>query len=309
MKIRYLHDFDDLVQLFPTWQGRFEQLSRGKFMGVLQLARTASMYAHVVEVNQAVHVRGRQNDPKMFIALVHHGNSRSKWQGRGLAAGHIVAGGIDNDANHLAAKGTTHVEFRLDEAEFRNAVALESGEEPGPIGWQAVNAAPEHYFHLEQVFKRYMREASVSFLNHAAHHNLLLEEAMKNAAIAALFPKIGTVTRSGLQAASRSALVSRAEAYLRSRLTLPLTEADLAREMQVRGRTLRLAFQEKFGLGPMAYFQTLRLHAVREVLKKHQARDVAVGEVAQQLGFYHLGRFANYYRRMFGELPSATPLR
>ena len=307
MKILHLLDFDDLVQLFPTWLGRFEQMTRGKFHGALQLARSANMYAHQAEVNQAVHVRGREPEPVMIVALVQRANAASLWQGRQLDPGHIVVRGINVDADHRAARGAVNLQITFGEAQFRNAVQLELGDDPGPMGWQSIQAVPAHFSKLQQVLKHYMQEASVGQLAHVIHVNRLLEEACQRAAIEALFPKFGSNPRSGMQAASRSALVSRAEAYLRSRLTSPLTEADLAREMQVRGRTLRLAFQEKFGLGPMAYFQTLRLHAVRDVLKKHQARDVAVGDVAQQLGFYHLGRFANYYRRMFGELPSATP--
>jgi AraC-like DNA-binding protein len=60
---------------------------------------------------------------------------------------------------------------------------------------------------------------------------------------------------------SRERLVRRAEDYMRAHLGGPLSVLDLCRELAVSERTLHYAFQEVRGLGPMAYFQAVRLNA------------------------------------------------
>ena len=91
---------------------------------------------------------------------------------------------------------------------------------------------------------------------------------------------------------------------MRSRLSDPVGAIDLCRELEISDRTLRLAFRERYGLGPMAFYKGLRLNAVRSRLMA--AQPVAVAAVARELGFHHLGNFAADYRKLFGERPSET---
>jgi hypothetical protein len=37
------------------------------------------------------------------------------------------------------------------------------------------------------------------------------------------------------------------------------------------------------------------------------AEEMSIGDAAARWGFFHLGNFANDYRRLFSELPSQTP--
>ena len=39
---------------------------------------------------------------------------------------------------------------------------------------------------------------------------------------------------------------------------------------------------------------------------RHAPPDVPIRDVAARRGFWHIGRFAQYYRETFGELPSYT---
>ena len=51
------------------------------------------------------------------------------------------------------------------------------------------------------------------------------------------------------------------------------------------------------------YILTQRLHEARRLLRN---TNVSVTEAAVELGFSTPSRFASQYRRLFGELPSAT---
>jgi AraC family transcriptional regulator, ethanolamine operon transcriptional activator len=102
----------------------------------------------------------------------------------------------------------------------------------------------------------------------------------------------------------RARLIRRAEDFMRSRLANPMGAIDLCRELGVSDRTLRKAFRDTYGIGPMVYYRYLRLNVVRSHLLANPT--VTVAEMAQRFGFHHLGNFAADYRRLFGERPSET---
>lgn len=79
----------------------------------------------------------------------------------------------------------------------------------------------------------------------------------------------------------------------------------LCRHTHVGERTLRDGFIEVFGLPPMEYILALRLNRVRRRLRQGGA-NLTVARAATEQGFWHLSRFAEFYRRFFGELPSET---
>ena len=81
---------------------------------------------------------------------------------------------------------------------------------------------------------------------------------------------------------------------------------DLATANRVSERTLRAAFKEYFGLGPVRYFQLLRLHRIHRALKAAAPEKVTVSQILLEHGEWAFGRFAARYRQLFGELPSDT---
>jgi AraC-like DNA-binding protein len=85
-----------------------------------------------------------------------------------------------------------------------------------------------------------------------------------------------------------------------------LSVAQLASAACVSERTLRDAFQQYFGEGPVRYLKARTLHQVRSALKNSDPSLHSVTEVAAQFGVWQLGRFARDYHTLFGELPSAT---
>ena len=101
------------------------------------------------------------------------------------------------------------------------------------------------------------------------------------------------------QTLAAAELAQRADGHL-------LSIADLARQSGVAERTLRTAFQKCYGLSPARYLRISLLNEARRLLRASQPEQNSVTDIAFSLGFWDLGRFASSYRRLFGELPSAT---
>ncbi|MET0309866.1 MAG: helix-turn-helix domain-containing protein [Sphingomonas sp.] len=101
-------------------------------------------------------------------------------------------------------------------------------------------------------------------------------------------------------------IVARFEQALRDRPEEMLSLAAICAAVGVAERTLNLACQGFLGESAVHYARGRRLDLVRERLRVSDPTDTYVTDVAMDYGFWELGRFAQAYRRRFGERPSET---
>jgi AraC-like DNA-binding protein len=99
------------------------------------------------------------------------------------------------------------------------------------------------------------------------------------------------------------------EDYICAHLDAAITRDELADLTGVSIRSLSRAFEEKYGLGPMAFVRQRRLDACYAQLLGSDRDATSVTEVAMSYGFWHLGKFAIAYKETFGESPSETLLK
>ncbi|KVC77773.1 AraC family transcriptional regulator [Burkholderia ubonensis] len=133
----------------------------------------------------------------------------------------------------------------------------------------------------------------------------MFRDAMLGMFLDALDQRIGAERRD-ITHATYSDIVRRCEKHLRERPEEPVTVLELCRALRCSRRTLQTSFQRVADVTPVAYLRTIRLNAVRRLLRTTSAQQLGVGEAAASWGFTHLGYFASEYRDLFGELPSQT---
>ena len=131
----------------------------------------------------------------------------------------------------------------------------------------------------------------------------MFRDAMLGMFLDALEQGIG-VERRDITHATYSDIVSRCEKHLRDRPEEPVTVLELCRALRCSRRTLQTSFQRVADVTPVGYLRTIRLNAVRRLLRTTPVQQLGVGEAAASWGFTHLGYFAREYRDLFGELPS-----
>jgi AraC-like DNA-binding protein len=81
---------------------------------------------------------------------------------------------------------------------------------------------------------------------------------------------------------------------------------DICHGLGVSLRTLQRAFHGTLGIGPSRYLAVRRLARARSALLAADPDETSVTAIVIDCGFWELGRFAGYYRHMFGESPSET---
>src|SRR6202007_347710 len=106
----------------------------------------------------------------------------------------------------------------------------------------------------------------------------------------------------------RYGAMRRAEEYLREHMDRPFSSRALCQATHMSERSIEMLFKEVYGISPRSWSQLARLNAARQELLRADLRTVSVTAVATRWGFYHFGRFSAAYRRLFGEVPSATVL-
>lgn len=82
----------------------------------------------------------------------------------------------------------------------------------------------------------------------------------------------------------------------------PMNVADVCKALNMSRRTLQYHFESTIRINPVAYLRSERLNGVRRMLKT----AASVTDAATYWGFWHFGHFSQEYKKMFGELPSAT---
>jgi AraC-like DNA-binding protein len=114
--------------------------------------------------------------------------------------------------------------------------------------------------------------------------------------------------RDALEASGKSICpkhVSKAYEYMVANAHEAITIEDLTRVTGVSGRALHEGFKRFKGAPPKACLKAIRMEGTRrELLEARDGDDVTV--IAQRWGFFHIGRFASNYQRIFGEKPSQT---
>lgn len=86
----------------------------------------------------------------------------------------------------------------------------------------------------------------------------------------------------------------------------PVRITKLCSQLHVSVSTLESAFKSVTGVSPHTFFLRRRLNQARSILLREDPDQRKVTDIAVELGFSELGRFAVRYRQMFGESPSET---
>jgi AraC-like DNA-binding protein len=103
-----------------------------------------------------------------------------------------------------------------------------------------------------------------------------------------------------------SAVIKRFEEYLAANCELPLYLPQICSATKASERTLRICCHEHLGMGPLKYLWLRRMHLARRALIGSDPATATVTQIVTRCGFWHLGRFAVSYLRLFGESPSVT---
>jgi AraC family ethanolamine operon transcriptional activator len=293
---RCFGDIDEMAQHIAAWDLEYHQLGAGAFRGEVALATATGLQVVTLRWNRAL-VNIGAAPPGMWSFALPLGRTGLRINGRDGAPNEAVTARGGQEFHVATAGPLDFVVASLDLGTFGRHLRTRFGLEeprlppiltmPGRRG-TAVAAAAEALDAIGQLLPAAGPKAAAR-----------LQEKAAELLLSALAPP-----EAPAREPPRWPLARRIETLLRERIEDPPGIRELCEATGATERTLHLAFRDAYRMAPVAYLRRLRLNAVRRALVRVEAPSVT--EAATRFGFFHFGRFAQDYARLFGEAPSAT---
>lgn len=302
---KHTHDADEQAASMHDWNQRYEQLSAGRFDGVVDELRVGPAQVFAESANQVVMQAGHHSGDRLSIALVRTNGAPGWYCGHRLTGEHLIGISSQGDFDLVASVGMQILALSVDTQTLRTLATQLDGPDAQLPEVPTVQHPPPTA--LNQV--RTLLGTALSLGQniapgggHAAARRMLVLSLCD-----ALLGCIGHGTATSAlpaSAASRRRIVGRARQYMQDHVHEVIAVPDLCQAIGTSRRALQYAFEEVMQISPVTYLRTMRLNRVRSELRQCPASTV--GDVAARWGFWHPSRFASEYKALFGELPSTT---
>jgi AraC family transcriptional regulator, ethanolamine operon transcriptional activator len=290
-------DLDEMAESVAAWDDQYEQFSPGSLRADIAVTASPSLEILTQSWNLGLSNHGAAPEGRRSFAFPMIQQRSLRFNGA-VAEGGVVLTGRGGSEYHLLTDGALRlvivsferamIDRRIEERFGCDARTLD---EPRLLRARSADAVREAGWALDALGCA-MVEAGPETLAQ-------IEDQATDILLSAIAPPAAARA-----ATPRESLARRIEETLRNRLLNPPDIGALCEITGAPERTLHLAFHETYGSAPMTYLRLLRLNAVRRVLLRAEERSVTTA--ATRFGFFHLGRFASDYSRLFEETPSAT---
>jgi AraC family ethanolamine operon transcriptional activator len=305
---RSFDDLDEFGSALRGWSVEIRKLDRGGFeSSVLQLDLGEARVLHL-QVRGLVEAAGVAAPGFRSFGLPTEASSPARWCGREVGGRTLNIYDESGSFEALVRPGFESFVVSLSEDLLRqrnelSEVSSRAADQPASIEHDPTTLAPlrrmlETATHWTAIHPRAVDHAAFSEWMRFDLTGRLIELLAR-----------GRSSPPRLVPRQRDRILVRARDWIAQAQPDAYSVADLCRATGAGERTLRRAFLEHYGVSPRDYLKAWRLSGVRRALREADPTEVRVSDVANHWGFWHLGQFAADYRRVFGELPSATLAR
>lgn len=300
-------DADTHAGSLDQWQQNYDQISAGRFFGVVREISLGDMHLFRETTNQALLQRGRTPSSGGVIGVPVGMLADGFFCDQILGSNGVLTVGQKQDFELRTPRCFDLVGIDIDADLYRALVAP-----------RAMAATPEWKI-VPRVITCNER------LNDLRKLLVDIFEALDMDAHRLEAPQTQKVIRSAIighlqesvaiegcgpgmlpNLATRRRIVERARDYTLDNLHDPVTIGELCDHLGISRRTLQYCFQEVMGTNPVDFLRAIRLNNVRRELRAAKPGAVRIADVAARWGFWHLSHFARDYKVMFDELPSDT---
>lgn len=297
-------DIEEHAQGMPGWQLRYDQLTAGRFSGELTELRLGGMQLIRDRANQAMAKNGAAWAGSISFSMpLHSADTHFHCTGHSIIEPSLLVAHADHLPEVQVPADLDLVciaidEQRLQETLHRQNRQFDLAQLPKCYSVLA-GTNPQDLIRLfSSVLDKHSEGAAL--LGHAA-----IRDGIRDAVLLHLLDLIDVGEERPLTPSARKRMVDRAREYAMAKRDQPPTVLELCNQVGASRRKLQYCFQEALGTNPVAYLRALRLNAAHRQLRGGTG-TVSVQSAAASCGFWHLSRFANDYRQLFGELPSDT---
>ena len=310
-RLVHTDDLDQHAHAQPGWALHYEQLSPGRFSGLVHHVQLPGTRLVHERCDLAVRQRGSLGaDHYGFAMPLHAGTQPAIFNGQRVDADAIMLGsGAELD---LCTPERFSLVAVVVQADLLNPLWQQMYGRP-PSAWiesqLVVGARAGLAAELRACHLRVMQDAA-ALLGPAVDGGAVPADdtaarQLRDALLIEWFEALpDSIDASGLPGAlARKRLVDRACELMLAQADEPLSMLDVCRRLGTSRRKLNYCFHDVLGSSPVKHLRAVRLNGVRRELRNTAP---SVQDAAARWGFWHLGQFSRDYKRQFGELPSVT---
>jgi AraC family ethanolamine operon transcriptional activator len=300
------NDVDEQAAALDDWAETYQQMSPGRFSGCLRQLQFGRTQLFHESSSHCVHQIGAAWRESLVFVTSDNLTEPARWLGHTLNRNDVGIFRGDTGFDAVAPAGCHILAAAIDSDDFLRYASIVAPEEfsPGkPLDRRLVRATG-----LQAYFSAFLRQTLDTLIKTP---QLLAEEAAQKTLRETLYSQMVELLTtphrnvSAGTALQRRTLVLSVRDYVNSRSAEVPSVIDICAEFGVSRRSLQYAFEEVVGMNPVAYLRTTRLNAVRRDIKA-TGPEVPVLDLAARWGFWHPSYFSASYKKLFGELPSAT---
>jgi AraC-like DNA-binding protein len=297
--------FEELSEVVVGVRREIVQMERGTIRGELFHGSIAGLPLDLVSFNLGVRSRGGSNRDRVSVSLLMgtaNRVSRSSFESRPGDVLITPPGGGNENRYYGGASVLV--------------ISLSGTDVEAAFGTEARHSDPTTWCRAQYRGDAEMVEQTIpwlrSLVSRLSRRDLSLTteaaEFWKRAIIEAVTANVDGTAPSGRDGPLPSALkvVRQVEECLDAQGNGLVHISQICGQLRISRRTLHRAFHEALGIGPIAFLRHRRLCAVHTALRSGRLERGTIADLAMQHGFLNEGRFAHYYRQLFGEYPSST---
>jgi len=301
------NDLDEFLTTIRGWNLNWSQLKSGKFRGELfQLAFGDSLFTRG-KFNLPFRQRDGAPDGLWTFAIMTNASSPALWRNREISdeAMMILPPGSEGDVVSRPEYDVYTLSFPekvlTDTAQiagFRDFRSMTQGARTRVCDRQKMRGLYRKTF---QIIEK-LEDTPSMLANSRLTHYMEYEISRRLLSVLAASNPAASPPPSRM----RDRAVRKAAEYIEENAQEPINLRELCLITGVSDRTLRYGFLERYDITPKAFLQSFRLNGVRRELRRADPASTKISDIANYWGFWHMGKFAADYRRLFGELPSET---
>lgn len=300
-------EFDEFTEFTAAWDIDFRQTSRGTLNAkLLQTVSKPCSFARA-QFNQSTYQQGKAVSGMRSFAIFKPSSPGSHWCGQSLTPGRIGIFAPDGEFTATAKANFDVFTLSFDERELALACQRlgipDVGQKlPASALVREVDQRRADVI-CKQVNFILMSLCQASHQEHMSINNLDISDTITENLVMLLTDS--TLLEQTPSQQRQSQVLKLATDIIEDSLDDCISVRDLAAALNVSIRTLEYSFRNKFGTTPKLFINMQRLLQVRrELLTANNENSIT--HIANRWGFWHMGQFAQDYRKMFGELPSQT---
>ncbi len=303
---RSFTDFDEFSENLHHWNITITQLQSGKFSNALQQLSTGNIQLTFASFGGVTQQVGEPPTGKTIVLLADP-STQLIWRKKKVEDNSLLLFPNSSELDVLT-RGCQDSVFTLTFAEdtLRSQFTEREYETYQQLSEEELLSLPDNHIrmlrkHCRGYFQTLERDPEIL-------SSQLFQKAMEDELLSLIRNSFLSTSGSSQQKsnASSSRIWLDIENFLEHSIERPVKIGDLCKAVTVSERTLLRLFHERFGMAPKTYLTWNRFNRVRRELKKYKEGSVKVSDIANSYGFWHMGKFAADYRRLFDELPSET---